>query len=473
MASVGSSGPCSPSWREYTIDSRGARGSNAGDQFHELWALEQVLGLLDPKAGLMAVTVEGIPPGGQGSAADKPLWDGVDCALFYGGATLEHAKRVDLVQLKYSTDPARPWALSRLVTNTARNGNNSVLRRLAQAFAAAARKAPNAQLSLRFVSNQPIAQSAIDVLKAGSIGENLPEDLLQDVQKVRHATGLNGDQLSRLLDALDVSGCGVESRFAHRERVVLAVAKLLESNAAADVAELRVRVRELMLPERAGEVVTAKTVLSWFGIADPAGLFPCPQSVVQVQHPVSRQASEQVAKLLKGGSRIVCLDGPAGCGKTTAMSQLRAFLPDASCFILFDCYGGGRYLCSNDQRHRPENAFLQIANDAALSLRTPFLIARTGRDPVNLRQFLRRLTDLGQLVNDAKPGALFVVAIDAADNAVSAAARGTPSEACFVRELCSADLSTLPPNVCFVLSSRTARLGDIGFPPHTYSVQQH
>jgi len=41
-------------------DYRGARGANAGDNFHELWALRQTLVLLDQDAGLTAVTVEGL-----------------------------------------------------------------------------------------------------------------------------------------------------------------------------------------------------------------------------------------------------------------------------------------------------------------------------------------------------------------------------------------------------------------------------
>jgi hypothetical protein len=41
-------------------DALGARASNAGDQFHELWALQQALELLNPASGLSAVTVEGV-----------------------------------------------------------------------------------------------------------------------------------------------------------------------------------------------------------------------------------------------------------------------------------------------------------------------------------------------------------------------------------------------------------------------------
>ena len=41
-------------------DYGGARGSNAGDQFHELWALDRALSLLNPATDLQALTVEGV-----------------------------------------------------------------------------------------------------------------------------------------------------------------------------------------------------------------------------------------------------------------------------------------------------------------------------------------------------------------------------------------------------------------------------
>ena len=64
-------------------DFRGARGSNVGDDFHELWALRQALALLDPTEDLGAVTVEGLRAEDEkGKPADT--WDGVDCTLYYG-----------------------------------------------------------------------------------------------------------------------------------------------------------------------------------------------------------------------------------------------------------------------------------------------------------------------------------------------------------------------------------------------------
>ena len=65
-------------------DYRGARGSNAGDDFHELWALRQALALLDQKSGLTAVSVEGLIAEDE-SGTPQDTWDGVDCTLYYGG----------------------------------------------------------------------------------------------------------------------------------------------------------------------------------------------------------------------------------------------------------------------------------------------------------------------------------------------------------------------------------------------------
>lgn len=57
---------------------------------------------------------------------------------------------------------------------------------------------------------------------------------------------------------------------------------------------------------------------------------------------------------------MVLLHGVGGCGKTTLTQQLRQNLPPGSVSVLFDCFGGGQYIHSDDKRHRPENAFLQM-----------------------------------------------------------------------------------------------------------------
>lgn len=455
-----------------TADVRGARGSNAGDQFHELWALEQVLALLDSANGLAAVTVEGVTARDRGTAGEGPYWDGVDCALYFGGDSFASARRVELVQLKYSSDPDRPWSIARLTASSARRGNNSVLRKLANAFSAArSEMQATADLRLRLVSNQPVDDAVIRLVEAVS-GSGQPDDrLASDLERVTQATALRGAELASFLASLDFSECGRESRFAQRERVTLAVAQLTEDNATSDMAELQQRVRELMLPERHRERVKFETVLSWFGIADPSGLFPCPAQIPKVEKPILRDATRQMANALVTGQRLVCLHGPAGCGKTTALQQVSDILPDGSCLVLFDCYGAGRYLYSDQKRHLPEHAFLQIANDLALVLRTPFFLARGARHPIDIRQFLTRVTDAAVVLAAARPDAMLVLVVDAADNAVTAALRASPPEPCFVHELCRADIDGLPANVRIVLSARTARVEGLQVPSQAVKLE--
>ena len=121
-------------------DFKGARGSNTGDSFHELWALRESLRLLDVQSPLTALTVEGVLEEEPGDGhADQ--WEGVDCGLYYGGDTVEKAARIELVQLKYSgANPGSPWTLANLTKSSGKNTNNSVIRRLAAAFDSALKR---------------------------------------------------------------------------------------------------------------------------------------------------------------------------------------------------------------------------------------------------------------------------------------------------------------------------------------------
>jgi hypothetical protein len=80
------------------VDYRGARGSNAGDDFHELWAVRQALTLLSPDSDLKAVTLEGVAERDSRGATPES-WDGVDCALYFGGYDAPEATSIELLQL--------------------------------------------------------------------------------------------------------------------------------------------------------------------------------------------------------------------------------------------------------------------------------------------------------------------------------------------------------------------------------------
>src|SRR4030095_4851246 len=124
-------------------DYRGARGANAGDDFHELWALRHALALLDQDAKLTAIAVEGLRAEDE-SGTPRDTWDGVDCSLSYGGDHASSAERIVIDQLKYSAaNPDQAWTVARLTQSSNQRQDNSVVGRLAKAFARLKGKPPD------------------------------------------------------------------------------------------------------------------------------------------------------------------------------------------------------------------------------------------------------------------------------------------------------------------------------------------
>lgn len=451
-------------------DYGGARGSNAGDQFHELWALQQILGLLKPKSTLASVTVEGIRFTESPGTADAPTWDGVDCALLYGNPSLNQSDRVELVQLKYSgSSPSTPWTVARLCANTKATGNNSVLRRLGDDYASArARMQPDATLVIKIVSNQPAGADILALLASNQAEDKAPST--NDRTKVQAATGLNDTQFVEFLSCLDLSGCGSLSRFGLSEQVTESVIALLGDDVRAEVEHLQGQVRNLMLPERAREYVDERKLLIWFGLGGRQGLFPCPPAIEVPKHSIDRVGTQEVLDKIETGSRLILVHGEGGCGKTTLTQQLESRLPAGSIAVTYDCYGAGTYMHSEDKRHLPERAFLQMINDVAVATDLPLLLPRSSTHPATIETFLQRMTMAGKALALSTPGAVLLIIVDAADNTVTAAESAVPPERPFIRDLASADLTKLPNNVRFVVSARTARRDGLGLPPTTEEV---
>jgi hypothetical protein len=77
-------------------DFGGARGSSAGDDFHEWWALRHALPLLSDSNDLVVLTVEGLIADDEfGTSSDA--WLGVDCTQYFGGDQLATATKVVVV----------------------------------------------------------------------------------------------------------------------------------------------------------------------------------------------------------------------------------------------------------------------------------------------------------------------------------------------------------------------------------------
>ena len=119
-------------------------------------------------------------------------------------------------------------------------------------------------------------------------------------------------------------------------------------------------------------------------------------------------------------------------------------------------------LDSDAYRHRPRDAFLQLSNDLARQLRIPLLVSRSA-DLDHPKVFKRRLEKAAEVVTSRADDALLMVAVDAADNSVTAASTRSPPERSFVPDFVA--LGELPRNVRFIVTGRTGQLPALNLPP--------
>ena len=445
-------------------DYSGARGSNAGDDFHELWVVRQAIRLLSSEDGLEAIAVEGVGFS-DNSGRPKDAWDGVDCTLYFGGRCAAEAERIEIVQVKYSSaQPNRRWTVARLAAG--QQPERSVVGKLAKAWKELqGHSEKEHKITATLISNQPIDDEVLQTLKLTAAGQAKTLDdksstLGEQETRFAKTTGLQGDDLKRFAASLRLEG-GIGSRLAIEEKVLQSIAEWAEHGVHQHITNLQDYVRRKMMPECTGELITRESVLSWIGVSDPEALFPCPPHIHLVEDPVGRRSVQKAAKAMCSGAKHICLHGEAGVGKTTALQEIEHNLPPGSVIIKYDCYGGGTYLDPSTLRHRTKDAFLQIMNELAVRLKLPlFVVPDSNTDYPRL--FVHRLKYAAQTITNRADGALIVIAVDAADNAVFAAQDRKPAESPFVHEFVG--LRELPDNVRFIITARTGRLGTVNLP---------
>lgn len=445
-------------------DFRGARASNTGDDYHELWATRHALRLLDPRDPLQALAVEGLAPIDE-AGAPATTWDGVDCTLYENGDDARDADRIVLEQLKYSpSGPDASWTVARLCRGDRRE--KSVLNRLARAWSGIQARGPKAPVEVVLVTNQrisPALEAAREALAAGGVAvpRKRPADDAPDTAMLAYAAGLKTTELPRFAAALRFEGT-TGSRYAIEEKLLADMTAWTDLELLQSVSELRRFIRNRMRPEFAGEPIYRESVLLGLGFSSIGALFPCPPELKSIAAPVARRSVAEAADRLLGGSQRLCLHGPGGIGKTTALQQIESALPARSVMVTFDCYGAGSYLDADALRHRPADAFLQLSNELAVRLRLPILLGRQqAADPP--RMFAHRLRHAARSHAAEHPDALIVIAVDAADNSVTAATTHKPPETSFVQDFVR--LGDIPENVRLVVTARTGRLPEIALPP--------
>ena len=444
-------------------DYRGARGSNTGDDFHELWVIRQAIRLLSNEEDLQAIAVEGVVSGDESGSA-RDTWDGVDCTQYFGGRDAANADRIQIEQLKYSAaNPRTPWTIARLIQG--RRGQ-SIISRLAKAWKALdERRSAASSVCVVLVSNQPVHSEVNSALESAAespivVPDRKPHSNAAPEVRLAYATQLSAEDFRAFASAFRVEA-GAGSRFALEERVLCAIADSTDQNLQHVITGLRQFVRKRMMPESAGEAITRELVLLHFGVYKEQALLPCPSEIVPVESPISRSAIREAADALRSGGQYLCLHGRAGVGKTTGLQEIEAALPEGSVMVRYDCYGSGRYLDPEALRHRPRDAFLQLTNELAVRLALPQILS-PDRNSDYPRLFANRLQHAACALASRHPDALLVIAVDAADNAIFAAGSREPEEPPFIHDFVK--MAAQPDNVRFVITTRTGRLHMLPLP---------
>jgi len=438
--------------------SLGAVASNAGDDFHIQWVARELLRLLDPEGETVAILVENVP----GDAAHAGLGEHaqvVDVTLTLDRQGTESFR---YLQLKYSpSHPNMAWTWARLTAPRTRSKKySSVLGKLAGLMRGVAFAGDFA-----IVTNQPLdPQVAEDIAALLALGDELPSELPTTAKMLIEKLGLARDQLLPFLRAWDLGAFNSVPRLKLHTEIVQRLADSTDADAREDAKGLHHNISQLMLPggERMG-ALTRETILLWLGAGAKEIFFPAPSSISPPDPLLERPIATKLVERLKTPlAKPLRIRAGGGCGKTGLVSTLDRLLPEGSEVLLYDCYGGGLFLASDQRRHLPEHAFTQMGNELAARLCTPFVIRRH-ESLSAFSAFRRRVEAASEIIASRSPDALLVLSFDAVDNARIGADHWL--ERCFLDDLAAA--SAWPANVRVVVSCRNARLDDVG-PAHLY-----
>ncbi|HAF34858.1 MULTISPECIES: NACHT domain-containing protein [Sphingobacterium] len=464
--------------------------SNAGDDFHVLWAVRKSVELINlDDDGLKALTLEGtiindatdIDPDG-----DKML--GVDLGEYFGGEDFESANKVVFSQLKYSTRHSNtPWSIASICQGKKHKYTGSIIHRLAEIYSGYECKFDRNivldKLTLKLISNRPFVESSAEVIEKTqnilSLHPNkfsfaklkaLIDAKMHDaLDKLLAASSLPSGKFTDFLRLLDFSECGVASRSVLKEEIILSISRVNGIESARNYDSLHVKIWNKMMPEnRIKNKLTIIDILKTFNFSAVEKLLPVPAKFDYDNVLVPRKQSENIIDaIFDSENSPICLHAGAGMGKSTIVRLIEQNLPRDCVSIVFDCYGAGSYMDVVDKRHKADWALMQICNELAIKTGSPFMLLPPGQPiEVFFREFLDRLKIASEIVRNVQPNARVVIIIDAADNSITAAEHS--SESSFVEEIVK---MALPPGCTLLLTTRTHRLGSLHLPVRHRSIE--
>lgn len=390
--------------------------SRDGHEFHEAWVARKCLGLLLPGSELVGIAVEGFANEDQHGVSNEGN-EIADAVLYFGGkANLQDAKRVVVVQVKYSKAAEhKPFRAA---------DAKKTIDKFARTYRACKKSlgADKAREKLRFelVTNRPIEPALIEAIEGLAAQSALKGEASAQADQVADASKLTGKDLAQFAARLDMTGMTGNLR---ENKQKLALTLVDWSDARDHMARRRLADIREMTRDKAGLVkqhdnVIARTdVLAALGLSDDKDLLPTPASFPPIGNVVDRVQLDETVHLIPLLTRPLVVHAEGGFGKTVFINSLAARLGHEHETILFDCFGMGQYRASDDSRHLPNRGLLHIANELACRGLCDPLLPSTSNSEDILRTFRVRLEQAVATLRRSSEARQLVLLLDAIDNA--------------------------------------------------------
>jgi hypothetical protein len=431
------------------------RASRDGDQFHYYWAARQCLKLLRSGSGLAGVSIEGSSPLEAATAGEHV----VDLAEYYGAVDPGSADKIIYRQLKHSTNhPDQPWTVSGL-----KGTLGGFSRKFLELNAASPSLLDHSVFD--FVSNRPVDEAVVQAFR--DIAQGVAPGHSQIAGYIRGYLGLSGDLAERFcqrftIDARAPALLRLTHLFTHD------VAALLPGAPNDGPLRLKEAVARRATSLEPDSFITKEVVLAALG-ASPDQLLPAPSLLTVPDQIVPVPESGTIAAALAASNAPLVVHAAGGVGKSVLASQLGALLPAGSVCLVYDCFARGGYRRSSSPRHEHRQGYVQLANQLAGAGLCDPLVPASPTPPASdySGAFMARIRTAAESLAASSPGALLVLAIDAADNAVIAADEQDTGRS-FVADLLREEL---PVNARVVEFCRTERIRLLDPPPGAAQVE--
>lgn len=392
------------------------RASRDGHEFHEAWVARKCLSLLLPGAELVGIAVEGFANEDQSGVSNEGN-EIADAVLYFGGrANLQQAKRVVVVQVKYSKAAEhKPFRAA-----DAKKTIGKFARTYRACKTSLGTEKTREKLRFELVTNRPIEPSLLKAIEGLAAQSALIGDAKVQATQVTEACKLKGKDLAEFVARLDMTGLTGDLSENKRQ---LALTLVDWSDAQDHMARRRLADIREMARDKAGlvkqhrNVIVRTDVLAALGLSDDKDLLPAPASFPLIGHIVDRVQLDDTLHRILRLSRPLVVHAEGGFGKTVFMNSLAAQLGHEHETILFDCFGMGQYRAADDSRHLPSRGLVHIANELACrGLCDPMLPSTSNSEDI-LRTFRVRLEQAVATLRRGSAERQLVLLLDAIDNA--------------------------------------------------------